>query len=778
MNYDFSQLDDKEFENFANDLLEKVYETNIDRFKPWKDWWIDWIFYYEDTQIAIIQTKHYLKTWYKWLISHIKKSEVNKVKKLSEDWKLDKYIFVTSLELSLKNKEEIKALFNPYVKSTDDIFWKENLNSILSKNQDIERKYYRLWLSSTNVLQNIINSDIIWRSNFKLQQVREKSKYFVEIASFNEALKKLENNNVIIITWEPWIWKSTLSEQLCLKLVWLNNFNFYLIEDSVKEAEKVWNDEEKQLFYYDDFLWSNYFEQINDNKDCHISNFIDRVQADKKWNKKFILNSRTNILNYWLQNSTILSIWKEKIKKDEFFLKVNDLTKYEKAYILYKHMYRSDLTDEYIDEIYKDKNYFKIIKHKNFNPRLIEFITSKNRIDVDSKGYISYIMNKLDNPEDIWDDPFHNQADEYIRLLVKLVVFNWWTIEEKTLSKTYNLLKNSINNSPSHKSKDFNSIIKSVMRSFLNRNTNFITNEYTLFNPSISDFVLNKYLNNEQELINIYNWLKTYSSLTSLKSIYSNSQNFHIEKETYINILKSLINNEDIVNLQYISRLFQICTNLWIWQDIIIKRLQGFIDNPTINMCEHTFCEVLDLIEIYEDNLKITNSNFIYNYLEAPVEFSNSINIIKIWRFIDDLSERYNIEHNPDLSFHFKEYIEYYLFDKIDDIKDNIDLSELVEVEYSEHNWEKIINYDEEHIKDDILYWLNKEELSDFNQINFIASMWIDIDDIFSRANINIKAMVDDYLVEEPDYDKESFSDSSGFSVYSDVDIDNLFSRD
>ncbi len=515
MAYDFSQLDDKEFEIFVNDLLEKVYNTKIDRFKSWKDKWIDWKFFYDNNKTAIIQTKQYLKTWYDWLIRKLKKYEVEKVKNLSLNWELDKYIFVTDLLLSDENKKEIKSIFSPYIETTDDIFWNENLNSELSKNNDIERKYYRLWITSTNVLQNILNNAIIWRSEFQFEQIIEKSKFFIEISSFNDALKKLEDENVLIITWDPWIWKTTLSENLCLKLVALHDYKFYEIQDWIIEAENVWNKEEKQLFYFDDFLWSNYFEAINNNQDSHIISFINRVKKNTTWKKKFILNSRSNILNYWLNYSTIF--WKSKIQNNEFTLEIKSFSDYEKAQILYKHIYNSDLDNEYIDEIYKNKNYLKIIKHKSFNPRLIEFITTKDRINVEANKYFNFLIDKLDNPKDIWRDSFYNQSNEYIRLLIKLVVFNGWYIIEKDLLHSYNKIKDSII-SPTHKSKDFNFVIKVAVKSFLNRNINPKNLEvsYTLFNPSISDFVINEYINNQNELISIYKNLDTYISIKKL----------------------------------------------------------------------------------------------------------------------------------------------------------------------------------------------------------------------------------------------------------------------
>ena len=127
MDYDFSQLNDKEFEVLVADLLSIAFETRIERFKSGKDRGIDGRFFTNSGKEIILQCKHYLKTGYKGLISKLKNEESEKIRKINPE----KYIFVTSLPISRDNKEEIKTIFNPYIKRVDAIFGQEDLNDLL-----------------------------------------------------------------------------------------------------------------------------------------------------------------------------------------------------------------------------------------------------------------------------------------------------------------------------------------------------------------------------------------------------------------------------------------------------------------------------------------------------------------------------------------------------------------------------------------------------------------------------------------------------------------------
>ena len=127
--YDFSTLNDKEFENISIDLISQDKDKRFERFKAGKDGGIDGRFYYDDGSQEIVQCKHYLKTGFSGLITSLNKkndkgiNEIEKVKNLNPS----KYIFVTSLPLSAENKKIIKELFDPYIKNDNDIVIKDNM---------------------------------------------------------------------------------------------------------------------------------------------------------------------------------------------------------------------------------------------------------------------------------------------------------------------------------------------------------------------------------------------------------------------------------------------------------------------------------------------------------------------------------------------------------------------------------------------------------------------------------------------------------------------------
>jgi hypothetical protein len=109
-NYDFLNLSPDEFEELTRDLLQKKLKVFIQSFKSGRDKGVDLRFAYDDSKSSIVQCKRYKD--YTSLKSKLE-IESNKVKKL----KPKQYILVTSAPLSDPNKQEIKKLFAPYIKS-------------------------------------------------------------------------------------------------------------------------------------------------------------------------------------------------------------------------------------------------------------------------------------------------------------------------------------------------------------------------------------------------------------------------------------------------------------------------------------------------------------------------------------------------------------------------------------------------------------------------------------------------------------------------------------
>jgi DNA polymerase III delta prime subunit len=751
MDYDFSQLNDKEFEIFVVDLLSIAYDVRIERFKTGKDRGVDGRFFTDSGKEICVQCKHYLKSGYRVLISKLKNEESKKVKKLNPA----KYIFVTSLPLSRDNKEEIKTIFHPYIKRSDDIFGQEDLNDLLVKNPKVEENHFKLWISNITVFNRIINNAIKGRSEFEIEQIKNKSFKYIKTNSHDIALKILNEKHVLLISGEPGIGKTTLAENLCLFFA-SKDYEFIDIEESLSEAENIYVRGKKQIFYFDDFLGSNYFEAIENKKDSHIVKFIERIKNDKA--KRFILTSRTNVLNSGILYSSIFA--NSKIQNNEFMLTINKLTLFDRAMILYNHIWFSKLTEDFIDEYYKDKRYKEIIKHKNFNPRLIEFITDIERLNVSNSSlYWSYIVDTLNNPKDIWGDCFKIQNNAYVRNLVKLTVFNGGTITEPELENSfYSLNKIEKLRNPSHTEKDFKSTSQLSSKSFLNRNRFFNEETYSLFNPSIADFVLSEYGNDFENLANIFKSLNTVKSLERLialerEQIISQEHIFKLKNVIFEDAFKG---NKKLDYLIFISDLIKDDDSK---KATIYKLLTKIIQEPS-PITE--FSKLLGLLMLYSEDLNLSDYSFLLSCI-------NDRNLDEYE--IEDLAEFLETLEIDDESIFdkLKSDLEVFLSEEMDSTKSDVDMSKFITFPHrydEDYNY----NYDSDGIESELSSIIS-QRIDDFYS-DIIRNLNIDFQKIIDT--IDIDQMVSDFISSQVEPDIEGYHGSANTF---DRDIDDLFER-
>ncbi|MFQ2165245.1 hypothetical protein ACK33D_10880 [Aeromonas hydrophila] len=381
------------------------------------------------------------------------------------------------------------------------------------------------------MLNIILHSEIIGRSKHKLNEIVEDSRKYVVTKCHHQAIEKLERIHSVIITGSPGVGKTTLADQLC-QLYTAQGYEFCFIESSLNEAEGIYKEDLKQIFYFDDFLGRNFLLALTLHQDSHIINFIGRVARDK--NKRFILTSRTNVLNQGKRLSDLFDI--KNIDRNEYELSISKLTDIDKARILYNHIWFGNLDESYIDKIYEEKRYFKIIKHSNFNPRLISFITDSYRLSrINPDDYWNYINETLSNPKDIWRNVFDVQIDEICRHIVIAVSLHGRALSDKLLKNLYLRINASVLSGD--KSKDYEAILRLLVGSLLNRNLIASDNIiYNLFNPSIADFVISNYLSNHDYISKLLLCLRTPESISNLKSLMSSNI---IDDEYFFTLLES-----------------------------------------------------------------------------------------------------------------------------------------------------------------------------------------------------------------------------------------------
>lgn len=366
VDYDYLILSANEFESFARDILQKKLSVFIESFTAGRDGGVD-LRYATCNGNVIIQAKRYKD--FNSLYSNLIK-EKNKLKGLS----FRKYIIITSVGLTPSNKNKIMRLFNGAIDCNEDIIGKNDLDNLLGQFPDIERKYFKLWLTSTNILEKVLHSKIYNQTLFELEYIKDHLKLYVQNESLNIALKILKKHKYVIISGIPGIGKTTLGRMLVLILLSQDYDEFVYLDQSIDDGYKYFDDAKKQIFLFDDFLGKKFFDSSYiPNEDNKIVKFIEKIKRSP--NKLLIFTTREYILK---QAETVYEAFAiNNIDIAKCVLDLSSYTNIIKAQIIYNHLFFANVPETHLTDLIRNKNYLRLVYHQNYNPRIIETVINR-----------------------------------------------------------------------------------------------------------------------------------------------------------------------------------------------------------------------------------------------------------------------------------------------------------------------------------------------------------------------------------------------------------------
>ncbi len=411
----YSNLNDIEFEYLCKDVMSRMLDVKLQRFAAGRDGGIDLT---DDSygKNVIVQVKHYVKTDVAGLLTSLKK-EIPKVQGNSPK----KYYVCCSKELTPSNKSEIYEMFSDYMESTENVISLIEISDFLEeeKNGDILRKHFKLWIDSTNILTNVFTNDICIDSDVLLSDITELVHLFVKTVAYEQAISCLEKNNVLIIVGNPGVGKTITSKMLVLFYATQGYRIRYTTDGtdltSLKRALSQ-SPDNKEVILLDDCFGQAYFS-MKENQENQLLALIKYVKMNS--NKLLIMNSRVTIYHEANERTPGLVNSLDKKEYKAFVLDMSNVSVIEKAKIFYNHLFFCEVPLPYRENIKNNKNYKRIVKHVNYNPRIIEFVTSKRQWElVNPDEYTNYILCCLKNPEQIWKNEYERRLVNVDRILL------------------------------------------------------------------------------------------------------------------------------------------------------------------------------------------------------------------------------------------------------------------------------------------------------------------------------------------------------------------------
>lgn len=414
--YDFKQLSPADFEDLTRDLLQQHWGVRLEAFKTGRDQGIDLRYAVLQDNTTIVQCKHFAGSTVAKLIRELRVQELPKVRRL----KPERYVLVTSLPLNPANKEDIRATLRPYIKTTHDVLGAEDMNNLLGRHPEVETQHFKLWMSSTAVLQRVLNNAERVQTDFDVARVGRAIPLYVQTGNYSRAMKILEEHRVVIISGVPGVGKTTLADMLLFAHL-ESSYHPVVIKSEIAEGRRCFNDDLHQIFYFDDFLGETFLDNradfVGKKEDSSILNFMEIVARSK--HARFVLTTREQFLQQALQISEHFRRERGFLADHRCVLELGDYSLLDRGRILYNHIYFSDLAADYKAELLRDEFYMRILKHRNFNPRLVEWLSRFTNVKqfplADYQKEVEWV---LENPDQLWRIAFERQISEPSRSLL------------------------------------------------------------------------------------------------------------------------------------------------------------------------------------------------------------------------------------------------------------------------------------------------------------------------------------------------------------------------
>lgn len=447
MTFYFDSLDSADFEYLSKDIAEILTGTKLRCYPSGPDGGIDASdFYCEnfDEPSVIVQAKHWEHTS---SFSKLKAAFESLVLQLKKYALLDPQFFLFTTQRVARNKQEellsiaMKAGFNRFT-----ILERESINDILEEERcrNIVRKHFKLWLNHTSILSEIDNREKFIDCEVFLDGAVEQRQLFVQTSIFDESVRCLKEGHIVAIVGDPGTGKTTLTKMLALYFAGDGYTVFYTTSSKADDAKRLLSadPEARELVVLDDFLGQRCLD-VNAPQLRSISSLITYIRKSK--NRKIVVNSRLTILNEAFQNDSEFHKLMQSLDDSTVITNTNRLTKLDRAQILHSNFLYYKVPQKYIQNVakliggLKARGYMLIAGHRNYNPRIIEYVCSEDVYSsVSSSEYWRLIWKILHNPSEVWKNEFSRRLDSPDRaLMYTLFSISDRQVEEESLKEAF-----------------------------------------------------------------------------------------------------------------------------------------------------------------------------------------------------------------------------------------------------------------------------------------------------------------------------------------------------
>ncbi|MEU8795559.1 restriction endonuclease [Streptomyces sp. NPDC048643] len=420
--YDFASLSPYDFEVFVRDLLSAQDRLIYSTYRVGADGGID-LKAATDQGWVVVQCKH-TPSADKSSVLRAARSEAGKAAGMG--FTLVRYLFVTSAELTPgAERETQKALAG--VADTVEVYGRGWLNAVLALHPEVERRHFKLWISSTQAVRAVMQGGVFLRGESRIQRIERNYLRFVHHETCEVAESALEEHGCVLLSGAPGAGKTTIAEYLLL-LWWHRGFRVVVDPRTVDQWWAWLGDDTPTVFFFDD-AWGQTHHQDHGSRhhDTDMSEFIESVverQTSSLASKVLIMTSRVQVLQDTVRLSDASRRAVEQLA--HCHVPVERLPYDVRSRMLFNHVHLSVTNPQTRQDLSVGAWWQGVAGHPNYSPRLIEIVVRRNAAR-SAQELIGDLEEALENPHEIWGASFRAlpPVDQQLLLTLSLMDSQW-----------------------------------------------------------------------------------------------------------------------------------------------------------------------------------------------------------------------------------------------------------------------------------------------------------------------------------------------------------------
>lgn len=330
---------------------------------------------------------------------------------------------------------------------------------------------------------SIIDDSVLDDTEYVISRSKDIQSHFVKTKPYEEALKKIDNNNIILLIGNSGSGKSENSimlaadydKQYTAIFAEGSNSGTKAIHKVLEEIKNKKHYARKEIVIFDDFLGKNYLN-MEENYLNLVNELIKCVVQNP--NKKLILNSRKTIL----ENAKLESgIFRTYIENDVDVIDIGKIDNVEEKCAIIAMYVKIYNMQSHTDVILNNKEIlWAILNHKNFSPLIIKYSIcacsrDKNR-DLDK-----IILSMLDTPDSVWENEI-----KALNFYSKQYLYILYSLSDTWIKKSY--VNDVFLDYLEKREMEYNdNLEKTVLR--LRNLLNFDGDKVTFYHPSVIDYI-------------------------------------------------------------------------------------------------------------------------------------------------------------------------------------------------------------------------------------------------------------------------------------------------